>query len=163
MGQSQSGRYIRTFINLGFNQGEDGKIVFDGAFPEIGGGLLPLNVRWGQPGRAAGTAEVDNQSPGAEFPFTYGPETDPLTGRTGGILDRCNATHTCPKIIHAATSLEMWELRQSLGFTDPLGMKDLPDPPNVRTYLMVSTQHGPAALPAADAGTLRRLPATTKP
>jgi hypothetical protein len=41
----------------------------------------------------------------------------------------------------------MWELRQSLGFTDPLGTKDLPDPPNVRTYLMVSTQHGPAALP----------------
>lgn len=147
MGQSQSGRYVRTFIRLGFNQGEDGKIVFDGAFPEIGGGLLPLNVRWGQPGRGAGNDEVDNQSPGAEFPFTYGRETDPLTGRTGGILDRCTATHTCPKIVHAATSLEMWELRQSLGFTDPLGMKDLPDPPNVRTYLMVSTQHAPAALP----------------
>lgn len=147
MGQSQSGRYVRTFIRLGFNQGEDGKIVFDGAFPEIGGGLLPLNVRWGQPGRGAGNAEVDNQVPGAEFPFTYGQETDPLTGRTAGILDLCTASHTCPKIVHAATSLEMWELRQSLGFTDPLGMKDLPDPPNVRTYLMVSTQHGPAALP----------------
>jgi len=147
MGQSQSGRFIRTFLNLGFNQGEDGKIVFDGAFPEIGGGLLALNVRWGQPGRGAGNAEVDNHSPGAEFPFTYGRETDPLSGRTGGILDRCTATHTCPKIVHAATSLEMWELRQSLGFTDPLGMRDLPDPPNVRTYLMVSTQHAPAALP----------------
>jgi hypothetical protein len=147
MGSSQSGRFIRTFINLGFNRGEDGKIVFDGAFPEIGGGLLPLNVRWGQPGRGAGNAEVDNQTPGADFPFTYGPETDPIGGRTGGILDRCTATRTCPKIVHAATSLEMWELRQSLGFTDPLGMKDLPDPPNVRTYLMVSTQHAPAALP----------------
>ncbi len=147
MGSSQSGRFIRTFINLGFNRAEDGKIVFDGAFPEIGGGQLPLNVRWGQPGRGAGNAEVDNQVPGAEFPFTYGQETDPLTGRTAGILDRCNATHTCPKIVHAATSLEMWELRQSLGFTDPLGTKDLPDPANVRTYLMVSTQHGPAALP----------------
>ncbi len=147
MGSSQSGRFIRTFINLGFNRGEDGKIVFDGAFPEIGGGQLPLNVRWGQPGRGAGNAEVDNQTPGAEFPFTYGPETDPLSGRTGGILDRCTATHTCPKIVHAATSLEMWELRQSLGFTDPLGMKDLPDPANVRTYLMVSTQHAPAAVP----------------
>ena len=147
MGSSQSGRFIRTFINLGFNRSEDGRIVFDGAFPEIGGGQIPLNVRWGQPGRGAGNAEVDNQAPGAEFPFTYGQEADPLTGRTAGILDRCNGTHTCPKIVHAATSLEMWELRQSLGFTDPLGMKDLPDPPNVRTYLMVSTQHGPAALP----------------
>ena len=149
MGQSQSGRYVRTFINLGFNRGEDGKIVFDGAFPEIGGGLLPLNVRWGQPGRGAGNAAVDNQTPGADFPFSYGPETDPLSGRMGGILDRCTATHTCPKIVHAATSLEMWELRQSLGFTDPLGMKDLPEPANVRTYLMVSTQHAPAALPLA--------------
>jgi hypothetical protein len=147
MGASQSGRFIRTFIHLGFNRGEDGKAVFDGAFPEIGGGQIPLNVRWGQPGRGAGNAEVDNQTPGADFPFTYGPETDPLSGRAGGILDRCIATHTCPKIVHAATSLEMWELRQSLGFTDPLGMKDLPDPPNVRTYLMVSTQHAPAALP----------------
>ncbi len=147
MGSSQSGRFIRSFINLGFNRGEDGKIVFDGAFPEIGGGLVPLNVRWGQPGRGAGNAEVDNQTPGGEFPFTYGKETDPLSGRSAGILDRCSATHTCPKIVHAATSLEMWELRQSLGFTDPLGMKDLPDPPNVRTYLMVSTQHAPAALP----------------
>ncbi len=147
MGQSQSGRFIRTFIHLGFNLGEDGKMVFEGAFPEIGGGLLPLNVRWGQPGRAAGTAEVDNQAPGAEFPFTYGRETDPLTGRTKGLLDRCITTSTCPKIIHVATSLEMWELHQSLGFTDPLGMKDLPNPPNVRSYLMVSTQHSAAALP----------------
>jgi hypothetical protein len=149
LGSSQSGRFIRTFLNLGFNKGEDGKTVFDGALPHIGGGQMPLNVRWGQPGRGAGTEEVDNQTPGADFPFTYGRETDPLSGLTGGILDRCTASRTCPKIIHAATSLEMWELRQSLGFTDPLGMKDLPDPPNVRTYLMTSTQHGAAALPLA--------------
>jgi hypothetical protein len=42
-----------------------------------------------------------------------------LTGRTQGILDRCLATSTCPKIVHAATALELWELRQSLGFTPP--------------------------------------------
>ena len=41
----------------------------------------------------------------------------------------------------------MWELRQSLGFTDPLGMHDLPDPPNVRSYLLASTQHSSAPLP----------------
>jgi hypothetical protein len=161
MGSSQSGRFIRSFLNLGFNKGEDSKIVFDGALPHIGGGQMPLNVRWGQPGRGAGTEEVDNEAPGAEFPFTYGRETDPLSGRTGGILDRCTASHTCPKIIHAATSLEMWELRQSLGFTDPLGLKDLPDPPNVRTYLMTSTQHGAAALPLpkqAPFGTCQQQP-----
>ena len=149
MGSSQSGRFIRSLINLGFNRDEQGKIVFDGAFPHIGGGLMPLNVRFGQPGRAI-TEQTDHLYPGAEFPFTYGSQTDPLTGQTRGILDRCLATATCPKIVHAATALEMWELRQSLGFTDPLGLRDLADPPNVRTYIMSSTQHSAAPLPLPD-------------
>lgn len=146
MGSSQSGRFIRSLIHLGFNSDEQGKIVFDGAFPHIGGGLMPMNIRFGQPGRAI-TEQTDHLYPGADFPFTYGSQTDPLTGRTQGILDRCNATNTCPKIVHAATALEMWELRQSLGFTDPLGIRDIADPPNVRSYIMASTQHGAAGLP----------------
>jgi hypothetical protein len=43
----------------------------------------------------------------------------------------------------------MWELRQSLGFTDPLGIRDLVEPANVRSYIMASTQHTSAALPLA--------------
>jgi hypothetical protein len=146
MGSSQSGRFIRTLIHLGFNRDEAGKIVFEGALPHIGGGLMPLNVRFGQPGRAT-TNTTDHLFPGAEFPFAYARVTDPLTGRTQGILDRCTATGTCPKIVHAATALEMWELRQSLGFTDPLGTRDLDEPANVRSYIMASTQHAPAVLP----------------
>jgi alpha/beta hydrolase family protein len=148
MGSSQSGRYIRSLIHLGFNRDEAGRIVFEGAFPHIGGGLIPLNVRFGQPGRA-GTSEVDRAFPGTEFPFAYASTRDPLTGRTQGLLDRCTASNTCPKIVHAATALEMWELRQSLGFTDPLGLRDLEEPANVRSYLMASTQHSPAAMPLA--------------
>jgi hypothetical protein len=146
MGSSQSGRFIRTLIHLGFNSDEAGKIVFEGALPHIGGGLMPLNVRFGQPGRAT-TNTTDHLFPGAEFPFAYAKVADPLSGRTQGILDRCTATGTCPKIVHAATALEMWELRQSLGFTDPLGAKDLDEPANVRSYIMASTQHAPAVLP----------------
>ena len=146
MGSSQSGRFIRTLIHLGFNRDEAGKIVFEGALPHIGGGLMPLNVRFGQPGRAT-TNTTDHLFPGAEFPFAYAKVTDPLSGRTQGILDRCTATGTCPKIVHAATALELWELRQSLGFTDPLGAKDLDEPANVRSYIMASTQHSPAVLP----------------
>jgi len=147
MGTSQSGRFIRSLIHLGFNQDEKGQIVFDGAFPHIGGGLMPLNVRFGQPGRAGGSGEVDRDFPGADFPFTYGSEYDPITGKTRGLLDRCQQTSTCPRIVHVATALEMWELRQSLGFTDPLGLHDLPDPPNVRSYMLASTQHASAPLP----------------
>jgi hypothetical protein len=46
--------------------------------------------------------------------------------------------------------LEIWEGRQSLGFTDPLGLRDVGDPANVRTYIMASTQHAPAPLPLPD-------------
>ena len=45
---------MRTFIHLGFNQDERGRIVFDGAFPLIGGGRAAFNIRFGQPGRAWG-------------------------------------------------------------------------------------------------------------
>jgi hypothetical protein len=146
MGSSQSGRFIRSLIHMGFNQDEQGKVVFDGALPHIGGGLIPLNVRFGQPGRAIANT-TDHLFPGAEFPFAYASVADPLSGRTQGILERCSASNSCPKIVHAATALELWELRQSLGFTDPLGTRDIDEPANVRSYIMASTQHAPAVLP----------------
>jgi Alpha/beta hydrolase domain len=147
-GSSQSGRMIRSLLALGFNRDEAGRRVFDGAFPHIGGGLMPLNLRFGQPVRAWGE-QTDHLYPAYDFPFTYARQTDPLTQRTGGLFDRCGATYTCPKLFHVATSLEMWEGRQSLGLTDPLGRTDVADPPNVRTYIMASTQHSPAPLPLA--------------
>ncbi len=147
-GNSQSGRMVRSLLALGFNRDETGRRVFDGAYPHIGGGLIPLNVRFGQPVRAWGE-QTDHLYPAYDFPFTYGRQTDPLTQRTGGLFDRCNATDTCPKLFHVATALEMWEGRQSLGLTDPLGRADVVDLPNVRTYIMASTQHGPASLPLA--------------
>jgi hypothetical protein len=145
-GTSQSGRMIRSFLALGFNRDERGKRVFDGAYPHIGGGLMPLNVRFGQPLRAWGE-QTDHLYPAYDFPFSYAHQFDPLTHRDQGLLDRCATTGTCPKIFHVATALEMWEGRQSLGFTDPLGRVDVADPPNVRSFIMASTQHGAAALP----------------
>ena len=118
-------------------------------------GALPYRTRPDpaqRPFRATGARDHQYEPGNAtdlarKFPFSYGSETDPLTGRTQGILDRCTATNSCPKIVHAASSLEMWELRQSLGFTDPLGTKDLAEPANVRSYIMASTQHSQALLP----------------
>ena len=145
-GTSQSGRMLRTFLLLGFNRGEDGRQVFDGAYPHIGGGLMPLNVRFGQPVRAWGE-QTDHLYPAYDFPFSYARQDDPLTGRSQGVLDRCAATGTCPRLFHVATALEMWEGRQSLGLTDPLGLHDVADPAGVRTFIMASTQHAPAGLP----------------
>jgi hypothetical protein len=147
-GSSQSGRMVRSLLALGFNRDETGGRVFDGAFPHIGGGLIPLNIRFGQPVRAWGE-QTDHLYPAYDFPFTYARQTDPLTQRTGGLFDRCRATDTCPRLFHVATALEMWEGRQSLGLTDPLGRADIDDPSNVRTYIMASTQHSPASPPLA--------------
>ena len=154
-GTSQSGRMIRSMVALGFNEDETGKKVFEGAYPHIGGGLMPLNVRFGQPYRAWGE-QTDHTYPAYEFPFTYANQADPLTGRRGGLLDRCQESGTCPLVFHVATVLEMWEGRQSLGLTDPLGRSDVTDPSNTRTYIMASTQHGPASppLPAPGVGNM---------
>lgn len=146
VGSSQSGRMIRSFIHLGFNRDETGSRVFEGAFPHIGGGLMPLNVRFAQPGRAWGD-QIDHFYPAYDFPFSYARQRDPLTNRAAGVLDSCRVSDTCPRIFHVATALEVWEGRQSLGLTDPLGRRDVPDPDNVRTYIMASTQHGAAQLP----------------
>lgn len=150
MGSSQSGRFLRSVLHLGFNRTESGGKAFDAMLPHIGGGLLPMSVRFAQPGRAWGE-QIDHLFPAYDFPFTYARQSDPLTGRTQGLLDRCSADNTCPRIIHAATALEVWEGRQSLGLTDPLGLRDVADPANVRTYIMASTQHSaaPQPLPAA--------------
>ncbi len=145
-GTSQSGRMVRSFLALGFNRTEAGGRAFDAAYPHIGGGLMPLNVRFSQSLRAWGD-QVDHLYPAYDFPFSYTRQTDLLTGRVAGVLDRCAATDTCPKIFHVATALEMWEGRQSLGLTDTLGAHDVADPDNVRTFIMASTQHGSAPLP----------------
>jgi hypothetical protein len=146
IGTSQSGRMIRSWMHLGFNRDEKGRVTFDGAKPHIGGGLMPMNVRFGHPGRAWGD-QIDHLYQAYDFPFHYAQMLDPITGRRQGILDRCNANGTCPKIFHVATSLEVFEGRQSLGLTDPLGRRDVADPANVRTFILASTQHGAAALP----------------
>jgi Alpha/beta hydrolase domain len=146
LGTSQSGRFMRTFIHLGFNRDEAGRTTYEGAYPHIGGGMHAMNIRFAQPGRAWGD-QVDHLYPAYDFPFSYARQNDPITGRTQGVLDRCSSTNTCPKIFHVATALEVWEGRQSLGLTDPLGQRDVKDPDNVRTFIMASTQHGTAAYP----------------
>ncbi len=142
-GTSQSGRNMRLFLHLGFNRDEAGRIAYDGMIPHVGGGLAAMNIRFAHPGRAWGQ-QIDNLYPAYDYPFAYTRVADPITGRNASVLDRCEATATCPRIFHVATALEMWEGRQSLGLTDPLGQRDLVEPANVRTYIMASTQHSAA-------------------
>jgi alpha/beta hydrolase family protein len=135
-GTSQSGRYLRDFLYQGFNEDEAGRLVFDGVNPHIAAVRLWLNQRFAQPDRGAGALYPDQS-----FPFAYETQQDPLSGRRDGILARCAARGTCPKILHTVSSNEYWVSGHSLVTTDPLGRSDGTPPANVRIYHVAGTQH----------------------
>ena len=141
-GISQSGRLLRTFLDLGFNEDESGQQVFEGMQPHIGSVRNYINVRFSQPGRLAGTQHTEKQYPGPDLPLTYQPTFDPLTNETSGMLDRCTTSGTCPKIVHTMSDIEYWEASGRGDTTDPLGRRDLQIPGNVRIYQFSSNQHG---------------------
>ncbi len=140
-GTSQSGRYLRDFVHRGFNEDETNRIIFEGVNPHIATGRLFLNHRFAQPNRMFHTAHGFMFYPDVTFPFTYETQTDPLTGKTDGILARCTARGNCPKVIHTVSSTEYWQSGQSLVTTDPLGRRDGGPPDSVRIYLVAGTQH----------------------
>ncbi len=147
-GTSQAGRFLRTLVLLGFNRDERGGVVFDGINPHLASQLLPMNVRFGQPGRAYGQHE-DHLYPTAQPPFGYGDSVDDIAGGRGGILDTCRRTRSCPRIIQTVSSTEYWQGRMSLDTTDVHGRTDLTQPGEVRMFHFAGTQHVPAAVAAA--------------
>ena len=141
IGTSESGRYLRDMLYLGFNEDVEGRIVFDGIHPDIAGSRKTFtNYRFGQPGRWQKQHE-DHVYPGDQFPFSYVATFDPISGITEGLQDRCSASKTCPKIIHTNGEAELWQARASLVVTDSRG-RDIQLPDNIRAYLYSGTQHG---------------------
>eukprot|EP01037_Dinobryon_pediforme_P002696 gene2696-2736_t len=140
-GISQSGRVLRDFLYYGMNQDELGRIVFEGAFPIIPGARRSfVNERFAQPGRNPGP-QFDRLYPVLKFPFTYPVLDDAVSGRRDGILLRCLATNTCPKIFQQDSEFEFWGSQASLVTTDTAGHPiEMPD--NVRLFLMPGTPHG---------------------
>jgi hypothetical protein len=148
-GVSQSGRFLRNYLYLGFNADEAGRKVFDGLMPHVaGGGLGFFNHRFAQPTRY-NTQHEDHLYPGDAFPFTYGVTTDFFQSRSDGILRRTEADNPrlLPKVMHTQSAAEYWHRSGSLVHTDPLGRVDVVIPDNVRVYAFGGTQHGPAADP----------------
>jgi hypothetical protein len=141
-GVSQSGRFLRHFLYLGFDEDEQGRIVFEGLMPHVaGGGLGFFNHRFAQPTRHNGQHE-EHLYPGDVFPFTYGPTTDPFTQRTDSILGRYAKGKIHPKVMHTQTSAEYWHRSGSLVHTTPDGKADAEIPPDVRIYAFGGCQHG---------------------
>ena len=138
-GVSQAGRYLRNHVELGFNQDEGGRRVFDGILTHVAGiGKVFANYEFGQPNRTR-TQHEDHWFPENHFPFAHATLSDPVTGQTGALLrgDGCD-----PFLIEVNTSTEYWQKGASLLHTDPLGQQDIVIPRTVRLYLIAGTQHG---------------------
>jgi hypothetical protein len=63
-GVSQSGRFLRDYLYLGFNQDLAGGMVFDGLMPHVAGGRrMALNYRFGMAGRNPDTRRTRHGRP----------------------------------------------------------------------------------------------------
>jgi hypothetical protein len=137
-GVSQSGSFIRSGIHLGFNEDENGKKVVDGAWPQIDGRQLYMNVRFALPDVITNLYMMSDEAPvwWADYP-------DKARGYPAeGMLDRCKATKTCPQIMETFGSLEMYDEKMSpdlIGFT---AQEDIPLPNRVHRYYFPGTTHG---------------------
>ena len=143
-GISQSARYLRDFLWLGFNRDEWGRQVFEGIENYIGGanGVF-LNYRFAQPTRTE-RQHIARWYGEGHFPFANQVMYDPISHRYDGRMLRCEESHTCPKILEINSANEYWAKAASLLHTDDLG-NDLRDPHNVRFYQIAGLQHGSAA------------------
>jgi hypothetical protein len=137
-GTSQSGNYLRSFLHLGFNQDESGRIVFDGANPNIAVRQNPMNFRFAVPGGAA-----DLFAPGSDGIVWWSDYADEARGGPeGGLLDRCRVSETCPKIFETFGASEFWGLRASPDLVGTKANHDIPLPANVRRYYFPGVTHG---------------------
>ena len=98
----------------------------------------PMNFRFAVPGGAANLYE-----PGSEAVVWWSDYEDSVRHRpVAGLLDRCNATQTCPKIVETFGSSELWGLRMSPDLVGTDAKADIPLPPNVRRYYNPGVTHG---------------------
>ena len=147
-GQSQTGRFMREFLYLGFNADERNRLVFDGVIAHIAGAArIDINRRGSTP--TAGNAFVGT------FPFSDRAQRDPVAGVTEGLLDNDRARRHQPKLFLTNSSVEYWidtGRAAALVHTTPDGTRDAALGDNVRAYLFAGAQHTPGPFPPAAAG-----------
>jgi hypothetical protein len=119
--------------------------VFDAVWAHIAGaGKLSLNERFAEP-----TSLTMFTS--ANFPFANQTTTDPISGKTAGLLDNEHTRGNEPKTFYTNTAVEYWGGGRSAALihTTPDGKSDLRLPANERAYFLTGSQHSPAAFPPA--------------
>ena len=148
-GISQNGRFLRDFLYQGFNADQEGQIALDGVLAHVAGaGRGSFNYRFAQPSRdAQPTSSIF--FPTDIFPFTDLPENDPVSGESGGLLDRAVAEKVVPRIFFSNTSYEYWGRVAALIHVSADGKHDAPISDSVRIYHFTGLQHFSGPFPPA--------------
>jgi len=116
--------------------------VFDGILPVVAGSRRTcINWQFAQAGRYSRQHE-DHSYGDDQFPFSYPTLSDPISGRTGGILQHALDAGVCPKVLHLDTESDLWQARSSLVVTDTSGA-DIALPDEVRVYTVSGVPHAP--------------------
>lgn len=124
-GVSQAGRLMRQFLAEGLNVDETGMTVFDGVFSEFASATTgEFNHRYAQPSMAQ-VIGFGNMAPFAP----------------AELLARQRELGSVPKTIFTNSATEYWNSGGALLHVDPQTGADLPEDPDVRTYLLASTDH----------------------
>ena len=145
IGRSQSGRFLRQYIHTGINEDEDDRTALDGIIPHVAGGMRgEFNMRFGQPSK-----DVCYIIP-EMFPFTDTPQTDPVTGAQGSLLDAMERQGKAPKIMFTNTSAEYWRGDAALIHTNLETLTDAPESPSARRYHFAGCQHGSGDFPPVE-------------
>jgi hypothetical protein len=139
---SQPGRMLNDFRNLGFNEAENGRKVFDGHMQWIAAANgINMNYRFSQSGRTERNRQNHLYIEG-RFPFANVRTHDPITRDTDSRYASCEKTDTCPLGVEIYSANEYWVKAASLLHTTPDGTRDLPDSKFTRNYFMSSMRHG---------------------
>jgi hypothetical protein len=143
VGSSQSGAFIRGGIFYGFNEDENGRIVFLGANPQIDGRMLWLNERFAQP-----TVLLQLYMGGNEAPVWWA--NSPNDARhlgANGLLRRCKQNNNCPEILEWFGELEFYGEKMGPDLTGycVVCRSDIPLPQNVHRFFHPGTSHGGGA------------------
>ena len=139
-GSSQSGAFLRASIFYGFNEDENGRIVFNGSNPQVDGRMLWLNERFAQP-----TVLLQLYMGGEEAPVWWADFPNRARHLGGdGILHRCNQSNTCPEILEYFGELEFYGEKMGPDITGycVVCRDDIPVPKNVHRYYYPGTTHG---------------------
>ena len=138
VGSSQSGAFLHAFIFYGFNRDEAGRKLFEGAWPQIDGRMMVMNLRFGLPNNL-----MYLYMGGDEAPVWWPDYPNYARGLpANGILHRCTQTNTCPEILETFASAELYSEKFHATLCGFTCFEDVPLPANVHRYYTPGGTHG---------------------